>query len=256
MKNLEIVCSGNRKLGYFSQGKYLPYSEDEKQQLFTKLEREIIKKDARRRITSFIVGIILGCILFILLIFNLTSLLNIDWFTFTFIILGAIALWVLFYYLIGLFAYRQIFILWHLQNKTGKNPNHCVNYANSDYGKWVDNYVKYVGFTDFITDSRQGKKEFVNLCLYRPKSLKNFIFNGYLISNIYYYYLSFSDKKIFFMPGFIVYLDKKDTQVFPYEEFSYTLSAQNYCQLKRKDQILLEFSYKPSFNMNFFNFKY
>lgn len=257
MKRIEIVQSNAHKIGFFLDGKYEEYSDEEQKKWMEEFQIQLAKKEKRRALFSTIIGFLLLLAFFVLLIFNLTSLIQIDWFTFTFVLLGVVVLWVIFYFLFGLLFYPSFFIHWHLKNKNSKNPNHCVTYASSDYGKWVDHYLKYLGSTNFFKEKKNGKKEFVNFCLYKPKTLKSFVYNGYILSNIYYYYLSYENKKICFMPGFIIYQNKNNSKIFSYQDFSFDVAENDLYTLKRKNEILIQFyDMNHSFNLNFFHFHF
>ena len=59
MKKNEIIYANNKILGYIKDGVYQTYSQDEKQQLFLKIKKEIISKDFKRKIFSLIIGLFL-----------------------------------------------------------------------------------------------------------------------------------------------------------------------------------------------------
>ena len=111
-KAIDIVYVNNTLLGHFVDNVYVSYNKDEKKELLNKIEQEVIKKDCNRQKFSLVIGVILAFVAFLIAILMLCKVITLgtgQWFNYTYLLTGLFVLWVLLYYVCGLFFY--IFIL-------------------------------------------------------------------------------------------------------------------------------------------------
>lgn len=256
--NKDIVYVNNRLLGYFESDVYKNYSTEEKNNLFLSLKNEIIKKDHNRKMFSLVIGLILLIVavtLSALMLFNVVSLGSWQWFNYIFIIAIFVFLWILFYYLFGFIFYKKILLNIHFKSSKSKNPNSCVAYASSNYFKWVNSYMDCLQTQSFsITDSKK-KTYNVALALKMPSWKQRLIFNGHIVSNIPYYYLIIKNKRIIFLPGIVIIVDGKNSDVFSNSELKCEKENKTY-HLFKNDKPIVSFDVKSEFNINFFYFNY
>ena len=100
----EIVYSGLQS----SHGLRLFYSKEEKEHLLDNICQNIKIKDRNRKLCSLLIGVLLLVIaltIMFLMIFNVISLGAGQWFNYTFVLLGLVALWVLLYFISGFIFY-------------------------------------------------------------------------------------------------------------------------------------------------------
>ena len=258
MNKYDIVYTNNNILGYFEDKVYKPYSKEEKDNLLNNIKKDVIKKDYSRKLSSLIIGLtmlIAAITLAILMIFNVITLGNSQWFNFTFICAGLILLWLVFYFLFGLIFYRKLIINFSFKSSKLNNPNSCVTFASSNYYKFVNNYFKYVKNTLLYENSDNKKRKLVLFGLKKPVGYSSFIFNGNASTNIAYYYLTVKSKKFLFLPGFVIIVDGKNSDVIANNEFIAKKNEKTY-HLYKNDMLITSFVDEKDFNINFFHFKY
>ncbi len=257
MKKNEIIYANNKILGYIKDGVYQTYSQDEKQQLFLKIKKEIISKDFKRKIFSLIIGLLLlvATIIFsVLMLLNVISLGDFQWMNYIFLIALIVLIWIIFYYLFGLIFYNSIKINFHFKSSKINNPNSCITYASSNYSKWVNLYLKDLDQFYLYVDNGK-KQEPIGFSLRMPSWKNSPLFNGHLKTNIPYFYFIGKNKKILCLPGMIIYFNGKNSDVFSPEELKCELQNEKYV-LSKNTTPLLEFCVNGNFNINFFYFKY
>ena len=89
-KDVELIYCNNNVLGHFDKDVFVQYSKEEKNELFKELEKQIIKKDSNRKLSSLIVGLsmlVIAITLAILMLCNVFTLGESQLFNFTFLIL-------------------------------------------------------------------------------------------------------------------------------------------------------------------------
>ena len=189
------------------------------------------------------------------MITNVVFLGNSQWFTFTFICAGLVLVWIVLYFILGLFFYRKLTINFHFKNSKITNPNSCVTFASSNYYKFVNNYSKYVTNTSFVENSDSKKKKLVLFGLKKPVGYSSFIFNGNASTNIPYFYLTIKNQKFLFLPGFVILVCGKKSDVIANNEFHVKQQEKTY-HLYKNDTLITSFIDNSDFNINFFYFKY
>lgn len=252
----DIIYVNNTVLGYFDGDTYLQYSKEEKQKLFSEIENKVKKADHSRKISSLIIAIILYVAFFFFAGFWLTN--NADTresilIYLTFALAGAIALWVLLYYILGLFLYKKIHINYYFKSKKTTNPNSALMYASSNYYKYVNQYSSYLKQANFSEVS--NPKKLVSFGLTKISKIKNIIFNGKISSNIPYFYLSYKNQKILFLPAMIILVNGKKSKVIDPSCFKVSKENKTY-HLYNDDKLIISFDELVDFNINFFYFKY
>lgn len=256
MDKFSFIYASNNVIGRFIDDAYVAYSKDEKNSLYNKIEKLIIKKDRNRKLSSLIIGLsLLLCIvvLFVLMISNVINLGDGQWFNFIFIIALFILLWIIFYYIFGFIFYRKIHIDYYFKSKKTTNPNSALLYASSNYCKWVNSYTKYLGVVLFSNVNK--KKSVVPFGLTKLSKFKNLIFNGKISSNIPYYYFSINNKKLLFLPAMVILVDGKNSKVMDIDSFK-VIKKDNIYSFYNNDEIIDSIVCKNEFNINFFYFKY
>ena len=142
------------------------------------------------------------------------------------------------------------------KSKKTSNPNSSLMYASSNYKKFVEQYSEYLKKTNFVIKGKRKKQDvLIPFCLFMPSTFKNLIFNGKISSNIPYYYISFENKRLLFMPSMVVLIDGKNSKVMNIEDFSVEEKNKTYL-LYNKDKLIVSFYVEGIFNKNFFYFKY
>ena len=259
MKKIDIVYVNNNILGYFKDSVYQSYNKEEKEQLFIKIENEIKKKDSNRKLVSLIIGLVMlvvAVLTLFLMIFKVISLGESQIFNYTIFIAFLVALWILFYYIFGFIFYSKMQINFSFKSKKTSNPNSALMYASSNYKRWIEQYSEYLKQTNFVIEKKNKKQnELIPFCLYMPSTFKNLIFNGKISSNVPYYYLSISNKRLLFLPSMIILIDGKNSKVINVDDFKVEEKNKTYL-LYHKDKLITSFKCEGKFNVNFFYFKY
>ena len=178
-----------------------------------------------------------------------------QWFNYTYLLTGLFVLWVLLYYVCGLFFYKSLKINFHFKSHKANNINSCVTFASSNYGKFVDNYSSYLKMTNFVIKKKSKKKDILLPFGIKAPKIKNIIFNGSIKANVPYFYLSYINQKFLFLPGFIIHVNGKNSKVIEINDFKAT-EVDNYYSLYNKDTLLVSFKCEGEFNKNFFYFKF
>lgn len=256
MKNYDIVYSNNQTLGYIKDLKHVCYSKDEKAILFDTLKKELIKKDYNRKLFSLIIGLLslfIAISFALLMIFNVISLGTMQWFYFTFILVALILFWVLFYYIFGFIFYSKIKMNIYFKNPKLKDSNFCVEYASSFYYKWINKYIE--SLSDPLYSISEKKDTPIAFGLKMPSKIKNLIFNGHINLNIPYYYFAISSQRILFLPGMIVVVNGKKSDVFSSTLLNFKQNGKE-ISLYKNEKLLLTFKASGEFDINFFHFKY
>ena len=88
-----------------------------------------------------------------------------------------------------------------------------------------------------------------------PSFRKNLIYNGYIYSNIPYFYLSIDNKKLIFLPGFVIIFNNNNIDIAFNYEISCTKKDNTYSIIYNNEEIL-SFVSNVIFDVNFFYFKY
>lgn len=252
----DIVYVNNNVLGYFEGDTYISYSKDEKEKLFIDLENKIKKADYRRKITSLIVGIVLYVAFFFFVGLTFSNTIDLGEnkiVNLTFALAVAVATWVLFYYILGLFLYKKIHINYYFKSKKTSNPNSALMYASSNYYKYVNQYSSYLKQANF--SEVNNPKKLVSFGLTKISKFKNIIFNGKISSNVPYFYISYKNKRLLFLPGMVILVDGKNSKVI--EPTNLKVSKQNKTyHLYNDDKLIISMDELVDFNINFFYFKY
>lgn len=257
MKKTEIVYANNHLLGYFKENVYKNYTNEEKNNLFLKIKNEIISKDFKRKLCSAISGIsvlLITIILSLLMIFKVISLGESQWFIYIFLIALMVFIWLVIYYLLGFIFYKALKIDIYFKSSKTTNPNSCVTYASSNYSKWVNMLSEDANNFSLYKENKK-KNDYVGFGLKMPSWKKNPLFNGHILCNIPYFYITYKGIKLLFLPGMIIYINGKNSDVFATEELSFKHENNQYF-LYKKDQLLLDFQVTGTFNINFFYFHY
>ena len=256
MNKLDIVYTNNNILGYLDGQTYVSYNNDEKNKLLDNIKNEVKTKDKNRKLSSLIIGLTLLVATIILAILMITKVIYLgdsQWFNFTIIIAGEVLLWIILYFLLGLIFYKKIAINFHFKSSKLANINSCVMYASSNYAKYFDKYSKYLKNTSFYID--ENKKKLVLFGIKKPVGYSSFIFNGSISCNIPYFYLTINTQKFLFLPGFVVLVDKNNSDVIANSEFKVIYKEKTY-HLYKNDTLINSFYSDSEFDINFFNFKY
>lgn len=252
----DVVYVNNTVLGYFDNQTYLQYTKEEKETLFKDLENKIKKADFNRKITSLIVAIILCVSFFVFACLSLLGKIKLGdnkIIILTFALAITIALWVFMYYLLGLLLYKKIHINYYFKSKKTSNPNSALMYASSNYYKFVKQYSSYIKQANF--SEVNNPKKLVSFGLTKLSKIKNIIFNGKISSNIPYFYISYKNKRILFLPAMVIIVDGKNSKVI--EPSSLHVNKQNKTyHLYNDDKLIISFDELVNFNINFFYFKY
>lgn len=252
----DIVYANNNVLGYFEKETYLQYSKAEKEKLFKEIENKVKKADSNRKKVSLISGVCILILFIIFSIFTFTNKINLGQsklINITFIAALAILLWVFIYYILGLFLYKKIHINYYFKSKKTSNPNSALMYASSNYYKYVKQYSSYLKQANF--SEVDNPKKLVSFGLTKISKFKNIIFNGKISSNIPYFYISYKNKKLLFLPGIIILVDGKNSKVI--EPINFKVSKQNKTyHLYNDDKLMFSIDELVDFNINFFHFKY
>lgn len=259
MKTIDLVYVNNNLIGYYKNDKYLSYSKEEKEQLFLAIEKRIIKSDLNRKKTSLIVGLCMllsAIIIAFLMAFKVIRLGESQLFNYTILIAFLVFIWIVLYYLLGFIFYKKIVINYSFKSKKINNYNSSVMYASSNYYKFVVQYSEYLQKTNFVIEKKNKKKNvLVPFCLYQPSLLKNIIFNGKICSNVPYYYLSFDNKRLLFLPAMIILVDGKNSKVYDIDSLKVEEKNKTYL-IYLQDKLVVCFKVEGTFNKNFFYFKY
>lgn len=252
----DIVYVNNNVLGYFDKETYIQYSKEEKQKLFDDIENKVKKADYNRKLTSLISGIIIFISFVTLMVLSFTNTINLGktkLINITFIAALAILLWVLIYYISGLFLFKKIHINYYFKSKKTSNPNSALMYASSNYYKFVSQYSNYLKQANF--SEVDNPKKLVSFGLTKVSTIRNIIFNGKISSNIPYFYISYSNKKLLFLPAMIILVDGKDSKVIEPSAFKVKKQNKTY-HLYNDDKLIISIDELVDFNINFFYFKY
>lgn len=252
----DIVYVNNNVLGYFEGDTYISYSKDEKEKLFIDLENKIKKADYRRKITSLIVGIVLYVAFFFFVGLTFSNTIDLGEnkiVNLTFALAVAVATWVLFYYILGLFLYKKIHINYYFKSKKTSNPNSALMYASSNYYKYVNQYSSYLKQANF--SEVNNPKKLVSFGLTKISKFKNIIFNGKISSNVPYFYISYKNKRLLFLPGMVILVDGKNSKVIEPTNFKVSKQNKTY-HLYNDDKLIISMDELVDFNINFFYFKY
>ena len=126
-------------------------------------------------------------------------------------------------------------------------------YASSNYAKYFDKYSKYLKNTSIYID--ENKKKLVLFGIKKPVGYSSFIFNGSISCNIPYFYLTINTQKFLFLPGFVVLVDKNNSDIIANSEFKVVYKEKTY-HLYKNDTLINSFYSDSEFDINFFNFKY
>ena len=252
----DIVYVNNNVLGHFEKDIYIQYSKEEKDKLFQEIENKVKKADNARKKSSLIVGIILYVAFFFFVGLSFSENIKISdnkLIIITFALALTIALWVFIYYLLGLFLYKKIHINFYFKSKKTSNPNSALMYASSNYYKYVNQYSSYLKQANF---SEVGNsKKLVSFGLTKVSTVRNIIFNGKISSNIPYFYISYKNKKLLFLPGMVVLVDGKNSKVIEPNDFKVSKQNKTY-HLYNNDKLMFSIDELVDFNINFFYFKY
>lgn len=252
----KIVYVNNNVIGHFVDDVYVSYSKEERKQLFNEIEEKVKKADYNRKLSSLIIGLsmlVLGLTLLILMLCKVINLGKSQWFNFTFIIAGLIVLWVLLYYVFGLFFYKKIKLDFFFKSKKTSNPNSALLYASSNYYKWVNNYSTYLKQSNFTLKDKP--KSIAGFGLTKQSFYKNIIFNGKIASNIPYFYISIKNQKILFLPSIVIVVDGKNSMVIEPNDFKVIKENKTY-HFYSNDKLINSIDVVSEFNINFFYFKY
>ena len=253
---LEYVYANNQLFGHFQDNVYINYTLKDKEELLESLKKEVKEKDYRRKMFSLIIGLVMLVIAIVVATLNLIKTIDIGWFNYTFVLVLLMLVWVFFYYVFGLIFYSKIKINVMFKSHKMQNINSCVTYASSQYCKWLDNYSTYLKNTNFQIEKKNKKKnELVPFGIKKPSNIKNIIFNGSVSCNVPYYYLSFKNKKMLFLPGFIILVDGKNSDIIYNNELKVTEKEKTY-QIYKNDKLIVSFKCFGEFDINFFYFKY
>ena len=260
-KKHEIIFYNKNKLSIKTEDHYQIYEKEALMPFYQQMEQEIKKKDGIRRLcTKLIFGILcVGAILY-----GIFGRPNGNFWFFIFLIVFVLS-WALLYLVFGLIFYPCIHIDWHFKDMKSPLDEKCVTYYSSHYRPYIDKYEKYLGKVDFTytPNASKKKRKMVGFALVMPKR-RGIIFNGKISSNIPYFAFYFNHgKKLFFMPGFIVYLYGKKTKLIPYEQFHVQIEdndSLNYAYKKialyHQEECLEILYVSNNFNQNFFNIKF
>lgn len=248
-KIYELIYINNHLLGCFDNKKIKMYDKNEMNELKNNLKDLIIKKEKNRHLFSLIIGLTLLLVAILLAILNLLKVININWFIYTFIIVGLVLIWVILFYVFGFFFYSKI-----KMNFSFYKNNTPMMYASSSYSKWLKNYKEYFLNNQFSYD-KNGKQINMYFSLKMPSFRKNLIYNGYIYSNIPYFYLSIDNKKLIFLPGFVIIFNNNNIDIAFNYEISCTKKDNTYSIIYNNEEIL-SFVSNIIFDVNFFYFKY
>ena len=254
-KDIELIYCNNNVLGHFDNDVFVQYSKDEKNKLFKEIEKQIIKKDSNRKLSSLIIGLsmlVVAITLAILMLCKVFTLGESQLFNFTFLIAGLVLAWIVFYYIFGFFFYSKLHISYYFKSKKTTNPNSALMYASSNYAKFVQQYSAYLKQTTFMVSDT---KTLVPFGLTNISKFKNLIFNGKISSNVPYFYLAIKNERILFLPGMIIIINGKKSKVLSIDEFSIK-KDNNTFKLFFNNELYVSLDVKEDFNINFFYFKY
>lgn len=259
MKTIDIVYVNNNLIGYYNEDKYIPYSKEQKEKLFLSLEKKIIKSDVNRKKISLVIGLIMlfsALTIAFLMVFKVIKLGESQIFNYTILIAFLVFLWIVLYYLLGFIFYKKIVINYSFKSKKVNNYNSSVMYASSNYYKFVNQYSDYLQKTNFVINKEKKKQNvLVPFCMYKPSFFKNIIFNGKICSNVPYFYLSFDNKRLLFLPAMIILVDGKHSKVLDVDCLKVEEKNKTYL-LYLQDKLVISFNVEGIFNKNFFYFKY
>ena len=250
MNKYEILYLNNNQIGIYENEKTRILNPEQKQEFFTDLATLFSKKESNRRLFSLLIGILMLIIAITFAILNIFDVFSIDWFTYTFICAGLIVLWVLSYFICGFIFYSKIEINFYFKDKSNRNYLH---YASSNYSKYINKFSQYLGLTKF--SYVDNNKKIVPFALKMPKFYQNIIYNGHIKSNVPYFYMSSEGNHILFVPGFVIFIDKKATKIISNSEITLKEDNKKY-QLYQADTLLFEFINNGEFDLNFFYFNY
>lgn len=251
MKPIEIVYFNNLRIGTFENTKYKSLNKDERNDLYSSVEKKIKEKDYNRKIFSLVIGCFLAVVAIVIMILFLCKVIDIGWLLYSFIVAGLVIVWALFYFLFGFIFYSKLKI-----NYSFKSGKEVVNFASSNFKKYVDQYYNLLTYTTLYATKQRGKKKTLYpFCCFTPKKFKDIIFNGKISTNIPYYYISVESKRILFLPGITVIVDKKNSTIIPNENINVELVDNKYT-LFNLDKPIIEFTFEGELPINFFYFKY
>jgi len=246
----EYVYTSNLIIGNYDKEKYHSFSSEEKETLKRSLSLCIKNKDKNNKLFSLILGIIVGILAIVFTVLMVIGIINLgdsQWFFYIFFLLGFVLCWLILYHLFGFIFYSRLSILVHFKNI---RSNKCDNYAISNYAKWVNQFQKYLGITNFVNGN-----EMVSFGLKIPSIKNGIIFNQIIYTNIPYFYMGYKKKKIIFLPYFTLVIDGNDSTVYENSKISFVADGKN-IQLLGEDTTILEFTCNGEFNNNFFYFKH
>ncbi len=260
--NEEIIFYNKDKISVKDNDKFVILEENARTEKFSNLQTQIAKEDKIRRICTKTIFVLL-CIGAI--IYGIWGKPNGDlWFVI--FLLSFVGIWAILYLVCGFVFYPKIKINWHFKDIKSPLNDKCITYYSSHYRVYIEKYAKFLGNVDFTytPNANKRKRQMIGFSLVEPKK-RAFIFNGKISSNIpYFAFYMKKGKKLFFFPGFVIYLAGKLTKIIPIKDFKVEIDTKTetptFTYLKtsvyNKDELIETFYISNNFNTNFFNFKF